>query len=91
MKKMSDEGAAEFVSFIWIFFLYLAVFGEKPVYYVILLFVTIIIVLVCYYDWKHERDAKEIKRVHDLFCEQTEKHIKDIYEFDRKRRAENDR
>lgn len=91
MKKISDETGAAIICLTWEFFLLLATAFNNTLAWVIFLFVTVILVLIVYFDDKIEKREKEAKRSRRLFIRQSENFMKSVYDRDEKRRADNDR
>jgi hypothetical protein len=93
VKKISDEAAACIMSVIWLVFYSIACLRNTPLSWVICGFVTIVLLIICYYDWKQESANKAAKRQHELFKQQASERLKDVYRYDeiRKRAAQNDK
>lgn len=70
MKKLADESKAAIVLIIWIISFYIASFANTPTMWVIFGFITILDVVIVYFDYKREQERKKADKNHKLFIKQ---------------------
>ena len=88
MKKLSDEAKAGIVCTIWLTVFYAAGMKNTAVSWTGFAFVTFILLLYVYFDWKNEKANKNAENSHKLFVKQTESFMRNVR--GEQRGAEND-
>ena len=78
--KVSDEIGCAIICFVWELFFMLATIINTPLAWVVFGFVTVVEVIIIYFDWRNEQAKNEAKRNRQSFSRQTENYLKTIYE-----------
>ena len=77
-KKLSDEAKAGILMGIWEISMWIAMLKNTAVWWVVFGFVTLISLLVIYFDQRNERANKRAEDSHRKFVEQTTRYLNNI-------------